>query len=493
LIIVTVVAVVTGVIVSQADSSVRATVSLRTQAGSDYAADGAGQVAVNMLRQSTFNNVAGTTCFSAGNTITVPYPATNGLEGGAAGSSYVQCAAEAGTGADGSAVAINPDNQSGRLFTVGHTTNGDGASAGLTLASQGSGTLYFGSATSNSNLSLSNATPTGSGTLSAVHCNGTPGCATIAEDSFTLPKFVVPTAAPAAPASMPACSNNGQVAVFLPGIYTSAAFLNNCKASWMDFTPGTYYFNFTDAGASTQRAWTIDGTVVGGSLQSGLTTTSSASAVNTKIAADSACTNSFASASNNGVEFAMGGESQIVLGMGTRLQLCASYSSAAVPTAIYGMKDPIGAVPAQTGCVVQTGPYQAAGTCQVLFEDDGSSSPSDPIYFVDGLVHVPGSSVYAHGKNKAVMEFNYGITARWLNITSFPQSSAITSIPALSPGYGVGSTIVDLKVYVCPGSSSCNATLGKLQLTGRVQIYDVSGTPHAGARQMKILSWSQQR
>ena len=50
IVIVTVVALVTGFVLTQGDGSLRATVALRDVAGASYAADGAAQVAINDLR-----------------------------------------------------------------------------------------------------------------------------------------------------------------------------------------------------------------------------------------------------------------------------------------------------------------------------------------------------------------------------------------------------------------------------------------------------------
>ena len=74
IIVVTVVALVTGFVLTQGDGSLRATVALRDVARASYAADGAAQVAINDLRTGYnvgngepnpwyYTNAVGTGCF----------------------------------------------------------------------------------------------------------------------------------------------------------------------------------------------------------------------------------------------------------------------------------------------------------------------------------------------------------------------------------------------------------------------------------------------
>ena len=70
LILITVVALVIGALLSFADTSVRVTVALRSQAAAIYGSDGAAQAAITALRRSPFNNDTSSAtypkCFGAG-------------------------------------------------------------------------------------------------------------------------------------------------------------------------------------------------------------------------------------------------------------------------------------------------------------------------------------------------------------------------------------------------------------------------------------------
>src|SRR3954454_22982603 len=81
LVFITVVAVVVGAILSFVDSSMRATVAVRAQAAQAAAADGAAQLALNDMRQSTYGMADGSDCFKNGTdtkTLTSFYTTTAG-------------------------------------------------------------------------------------------------------------------------------------------------------------------------------------------------------------------------------------------------------------------------------------------------------------------------------------------------------------------------------------------------------------------------------
>lgn len=106
---------------------------------------------------------------------------------------------------------------------------------------------------------------------------------------------------------------------------------------------------------------------------------------------------------------------------------------------------------------------------------------------------VPGSD------DQALVAFRWGLVALGVDFKAQPPQVfgfPLVSIP--DAGHGVGSrvTIVDLRVFVCVESSTCNAG-GTHALTARVSItdppYDSSGAPVPGRRKIEILSWSVQR
>ena len=91
--------------------------------------------------------------------------------------------------------------------------------------------------------------------------------------------------------------------------------------------------------------------------------------------------------------------------------------------------------------------------------------------------------------------FNFGIVVRSFQLSTTgsactpPQCAPFISLPDNSPGLGVGSTIIYLTVYDCPGAGTCSSS-GRLRLRSRVLVYDPSGTPVAGSRTMNIQSWA---
>jgi hypothetical protein len=477
--IVTTIALVLGATLSQADTSVRATVALRDQAGSDYNSDGAAQVAINTLRKSTFNNDTGARCFGSTGTLSLPnfYPGVSGQNGSAAASAAVTCTAEAGTGAQGTPVPITSANKPGQaVLTLGTSSAEDGQVWGQSNKQINVHGAVTSDSTINSNKAQLNIT--GGVPVKAIGtCSGsiTPACTKIATPVGD-PNYPAPTATPAVP-TMPACNNKNQVAVFSPGLYRTADSFNTCKASWIQLTPGTYYFDFTTG----SHVWQPAGTVVGGTL--------TATRTNTPPAVPGACVNPIDSTSAVGVELVFGGDSQLAFQQGAEIEFCATYSATSIPTVLYGLKSNVGSgvnlVHAQTGCVI------AVGGCDVV-SDGGNGTKPD--FFFEGFVYAPLSSIDIAVNNTTQPFFNFGLIARTLTITT--TGSAITvpfiSLPDNSLGFGSAGVLVDLAVYVCPGASTCSAS-GKAALTARVLIHDPGGTPTPGARQMTVLSWSQQR
>jgi hypothetical protein len=479
--IITAIALVLGSTLAQADTSERSTVQLRDEAGSAYNGDGAAQVAINSLRLSTFNNVAGTQCFGTSGTLTLPnfYPGTNGANGSAASSAAVTCTAESGTGAQGSPVQITAANKPGQaILTLGNSASEDGQSYG-----QANKVITIhGAVTSDSTINASAATlnVTGSVPVKAVGtCTGpiTPACTKITT-AVGDPNYAAPSTTPVVPA-MPACNNKNKVAVFVPGLYTTADTFNNCKASWQYFTPGTYYFDFTTG----SHVWSINGTVVGGTL--------TAAQSDTPPGVPGACVNPILKQDSTavGVTFAFGGDSQVAFVKNANAEFCASYSSTSIPTVFYGLKSDVGSganiAHAQSGCVV------TVGGCDFITATNGDQ----PTFFFEGFVYTPKARLNIAVNNAAQPFFNFGLITRALSLTttgSAPTGQPLISLPDNSPGYGTTTTLVDLNVYICPGASTCSSS-GKLALTARVKVNDPSGSPVSGQRQITVLSWSTQR
>jgi hypothetical protein len=86
----------------------------------------------------------------------------------------------------------------------------------------------------------------------------------------------------------------------------------------------------------------------------------------------------------------------------------------------------------------------------------------------------------------------FGVIARSLSVKetgSISYNGPVIEIPDNSPGLGIGSTIIYLTVYDCPGAATCSAS-GRLRLRSRVLVFDPTGTPVAGSRTMNIQSWA---
>ena len=125
----------------------------------------------------------------------------------------------------------------------------------------------------------------------------------------------------------------------------------------------------------------------------------------------------------------------------------------------------------------------------------GASGNTTSLY-IQGTTYTPLASLDLALNNIAESVFRFGVIARSLNIFetgSFNYPGAVIELPDNSPGWGFGGTLVQLKVYLCPGSSSCSASTGELALTSRVQLWDETGTPVPNQRQVTVLSWSHRR
>ena len=335
LIITTVVALVVGAVLGLSGASVDATVATTTQARSTAAVDAAAQVAINTVQNSTYNNdVASATypkCF--GNTGTsdsmvVPYP-------GGGGSTYVTCAPDPGSGAAGGSVPVTDQNKPGQaILTLG--TSGAPIEDGQNYGQSNKAIYVRGGVLSNSNINSQKADfhviGPGAQVKAMGPCTGTitPACTTITTPQPD-PNYPLPTDAPAPPASLPACTDNTKVADFLPGLYSNADMLSTCKASWIYFHPGTYFFDFT---TGSTHVWTLNSTAVGGTL--------TAAETNIAPAVPGACVNPIESASAVGVELRLRwGQPHYLLQRASRRSSVRPTSSAAIPTVLYGLKSSV--------------------------------------------------------------------------------------------------------------------------------------------------------
>lgn len=387
IIIVTVVAVVTGLVLTRGDGSLRATIALRDVARSSYAADGAAQVAINALRTGYnvgdgepspwfYTNVDGTGCFgfdgSGGSSVpkdTLPVDNVIPKEAGdtqSAMSAAVVCEPENATGEQGSAVPINSSNKPGyAIVTLGDRTTQTGGTltAGETLKVHG-GIYANGNIAGPVSLTAGDVRATGNCPSTTVTAPATKRCADappapgpIGDPNYnhelgnTVPVFRTPPTT---------CTSS--VAVFEPGYYDSAAQMNAatalCNVAW--FKPGNYYFDFRDETctdicpngvfAGTENVWTIPRgkDVLGGTPTNPVTGAvlalppSSLPTDDDNELIPGNCQSPITNVNAVGVQFVFGGNSRLYLAgggsRGARMELCASYHANRPPIEIYGLK-----------------------------------------------------------------------------------------------------------------------------------------------------------
>lgn len=141
----------------------------------------------------------------------------------------------------------------------------------------------------------------------------------------------------------------------------------------------------------------------------------------------------------------------------------------------------------------QDGTCVGNGTC--WFIDMKQGNAMNQIYF-QGTTYVPHADVrlLIGNFNNEIMRF--GLIANRLEMGFWNgnsvQSDPVIEIPDNSPGFGVKSTLVQLTVYICPGSTTCDGS-GTPALTSRVQLWDPDGAPVKNERSTRVLSWSHPR
>jgi hypothetical protein len=308
LMIVTLVSVVIGVILSQEDTSVKATEVLQDQSAADYGADAAAQAFVTQLKNGQFlcsGPSASTLLLGSGPSS--PFYRPVGAASGAQ-NAVATCAPDTTTGVTsavtGSGTMVGPANTPSASITTVGVNAADGIIAGATLSPffslcvQGSvltSTTFTGSVKAGKNSGGSaTACPDTTSSATTVKAFGTSilypivtGCSlglfpiTPCTPLGGTPVPAIPTlpdpglAITKTNTDQPATclSSGGKVyAAFLPGLYdtvtaTKAFALStpcNLNGSWVAanvdwFSPGVYYFSFP--GATT---FTLPATVVGG-------------------------------------------------------------------------------------------------------------------------------------------------------------------------------------------------------------------------------------
>ncbi|KRB72726.1 hypothetical protein ASE01_22005 [Nocardioides sp. Root190] len=372
IIIVTVVSVVTGLVLTRGDGSLRATVALRDAARTSYAADAGAKVAINALRTganagtgtspSYFTNVDGTGCFGFNGTVANPTNprstlVLNNLMPKAAGetqqamSARVECAPDDDTGAQGSAVPINNSNKPGYAIV----TLGGPLRTADTLKVHGG---VYSNSTINGAVALDagDVRAVGACAQTTVTAPGTKQCNT--GSPIADPNYGDELGGSVPPLRRPPTSCSGNVATFEPGYYDNAAALstasNLCALAW--FKPGTYYFDFhndscanvcpTSIFGSAGNTWRLNGRkLIGGTWRGagGNTNTPPPSNIDMNLEQDGVrvptCVSPITDVNAQGVQFVFGGTSRLYIDQNTEMELCGSYHADRPPIVIHGLKN----------------------------------------------------------------------------------------------------------------------------------------------------------
>lgn len=473
LLFITVVSVAIAAVLAYADANVRVTAALRNQADGTATADAAAQVAINALRNSTYQGPTGDCLGPSGELTLSRFHPTD--------SAVVTCARDDATSVVGSSgipsgyALLALQNNSSFEDAVNMKANGPGA-----------GVNVSGDVGSASNINMEQGNLNVTGKVNAKSCAGTINasggkvCGPTAP-TLTDPNYATPSA-PTANGTISACAAKR---TFTPGLYSNLDTLNNayssCSAATVfDFRPGIYYFSFSGV-------WTINkGTTVGGST-SPLGTT--------PPTIPGACPNPLTTNSTDGVTFVFGNQAQLLITDTAKVEICGrrpAFGSSDPAIAFYGLKTTLGSgslrVPAQTGCVIR---FSGSGArCAVISTDNHSDTVR---FYFQGHVYMPRAKIDLYLLKTSDQYLNGGVTVRAFSLFS-PASSTIptplSSGPIVTPG--PGRTVVLLTVYVCPDSTTCNTGTGKLRLRVKVGFAD-EGTPVAGARAVTIYNWSVQR
>jgi hypothetical protein len=286
-------------VLSLADASLRATIKLRDQAAQAAAAEGAANVAINALRESTYTGGGG--CFGGTSDLSVP---SSQLPGPGTVSALVSCTPDATMaqfplGAPAQAILATATDVLPAI-TVNDVANGASApNAGLRVSGNiySNAGIYVGAqaqvVAENGGVVRARSgcvlppgvittfpfvTPAGTITPNptSAQCSVSP--------TFPCPECAVPSAvaslAGQTAQSVPACA---PIMTFPPGRYTDVASLNNrttgsaCSANAIFlFQPGDYYFDFAPstipvpsigATVTIPTRWTINkGSLIAGAL-----------------------------------------------------------------------------------------------------------------------------------------------------------------------------------------------------------------------------------
>lgn len=492
------IALVMGVVMTQVDTSVRATVGLRDETGTVYGADGAAQYAINKLRSDTSGLCAtSATSFPLNNFIP---PANGNTSGGS--SAYVACTPDASNSAGGSATDANTSPGTA-LLALDSNLGENGITADAHGPIKIRGGIYSNSRI-NASGGLANVwtppagNPNGKtyniargaclpspASIGVIAGYGTTTCNATApdtrgQDPGTLTPHGASYDTPAAPSgngTIGACTGGATFQTVTPGRFTNASALSGlsgCSKNVVWFKPGVYYFDFAGT-------WSVPSTfIIAGTPTIPLTSTPTAADM------PDACVGpgDAGSTTSSGVEFVFGGTSRLDVnssaGAGSQLTICASNSPNGPPVAVYGLKTALGGAFPVTAEPICAPP---GTSCSLL---NTGNSPKTTLT-IRGLTYAPRAFIDVQLNNNTQKVFRWGLIAYAIHFGSTGSadlSNALVDVPDTAASPTPVPTIAYLDVYVCAGASSCSSS-GALLLRAKVQISPT--TP----KTVKILSWSQ--
>lgn len=412
LIVITTVALVTGALLTHGWTNFQATVGLRSVAGTSYAADTAGKIAINNLRLGadapgwvapTFpglwddwvytNNADGTGCFgvtsaqAVQNTLTLNnvYPPAGDQT--SASSARVECTPVPGTGifGGGAGVGIN-DPSPTDAFARALTTVGTSGDHGMTLTPLGLGNdapmPMRGGVASRSFIYVDHGALVTDGYVWA-NGNCDPAMVVSTETICNSPGKVPVPATPASPlTSVPAFRDaSAQGCNFQPGFYNSAARLtaavNLCGVA--RFASGQYYFDFRDEDHSGQNVWTISTKVIGG-VGSG----------NDNI--PGACRSPILNDPIQGVQFVFGSTSRIAFTNSAQVELCGPSNGGNAPMTLYQQQTGSTQAAVPLSAVAAGNVDQKTGNAGGNKWTTGTTTPAAPPTSVRDAISAPNDS-----------------------------------------------------------------------------------------------------
>ena len=483
---ITVLSLVLMSVLAFADTSMRTTIALRSAADSRAAAGGAANIAINALRTENFAGPGN--CFGASNTLTLSnfYPRTDG----SLDSARVTCDLDttnttAPIGTPPRALLTLDTTATGLLGPFGISvtnpqltgstgslrTTGDVASNSNIVIQPKVLFIPSGNLRSTGAIRANRGCTSGSGLFSP-----TPTCNT--GNTIADPAYPIPVVAGLPTQAVPSCS---PVMTFQPGRYTDVLSLASrtstlCQGGQgvLHFVPGIYYFEFGPSNAMVPWALTA-GTVVGGALRGGVTLGPGMALSNNCVTPVPTGPGWLAPSPADGVTFVFSGGSQMVVAGSAKVELCGRYAGRSAPIAVTALPT--------TGFLASTC-GRTAWPCAAIW----TTTPT--AFVVQGTVYLPTRELVLGLNNTSTQSLRGGAVVRrvWANTTRSTNSAAVIETP--TDPFTERRTVILLKVYICPGASTCAG--GNLGLSSKVSVIDPSAIPVAGARQMTVLSWNLQ-